>query len=258
MHLKVTDAARADRARFVQFLRACDPARFDRLVCLGDLFDFWFEYRHVIFSDCFEVLRAFAELRDAGVELHLVCGNHDFWAGRFLRDELDFHIYREPGLLPFGGRQAHLAHGDGVNPSDHGYRIYKRFARNPLVIGAFRLLHPDWAMGIARMVSHSSRTMLGVEDTSQGPEVGAIREYARGVLARGEAEIVLCGHTHARVVEAHPTPGGTGLYINPGAWLHHHEYMVWDGADFLPCIYREGAADTEANRAGPADAAGGE
>lgn len=256
VHLKVTDAARAERAAFVAFLRGCAPDRFERLVCLGDLFDFWFEYRHAVFSDCFEVLRAFAELRDAGLELHLVCGNHDFWAGRFLRDELGFHIHREPVALPFGARCAHLAHGDGVNPRDYGYRIYKRFARNPLVIGAFRLLHPDWAMGIARLVSHSSRSMLEVEDTSAGPEAEAIREYARGVLARGEADMVLCGHAHARFLEEHPTPRGAGLYINPGAWLDRHEYMLWDGADFLPCVYRGGMVDDAANlaeQAGPGE-----
>jgi UDP-2,3-diacylglucosamine hydrolase len=232
VHLKVTDGARAHREEFVGFLRGIDPAEFDRIICLGDLFDFWFEYRHVIFSGYFEVLRAFAELRDAGVELHLVCGNHDFWAGRFLRDELGFQIHPSSATLPFGSQRAHFIHGDGINPEDWRYRAYKRVARHPAVIWAFRQLHPDWAMALAQGVSHGSRTFLATPDPFTGPESTSLRAYARGVLERGEADAVFCGHAHAPVQEAYPTPTGIGCYINTGDWLQHRSHVVWDGTEF--------------------------
>jgi UDP-2,3-diacylglucosamine hydrolase len=232
VHLKVTDADRPVRDAFIAFLRSCSPDEYDRILCLGDLFDFWFEYRHAIFSDCFDVLRAFADLRDQGIELHLVCGNHDFWAGRFLRDELKFHLHPGSTRMDFAGRSALLVHGDGVNKKDYGYRIYKRIARNPLVVWAFRQLHPDWAMDLARFVSHGSRTLTRKENPAEGSEAKALRAYAQGILARGEADIVLCGHAHAVALEEHPTPSGTGLYINPGDWHNDRTYVVWDGETF--------------------------
>jgi len=241
VHLKVTPGDLPRQLEFAAFLRQFRPPEFQRVICLGDLFDFWFEYRHVIFSGYFEVLRAFAELRDAGVELHLVCGNHDFWAGRFLREQLGFHIHQQAVVLPFGTRRVYLLHGDGVNPTDRGYRIYKRFARNPLVIGAFRLLHPDWAMRLAQGVSHGSRSMLQEANPAEGAEALALQDHAREILARGEADVVMCGHAHAPVEARFPTPKGEGVYFNTGDWLHHRTHVVWDGEEFVlfrakPCL----------------------
>lgn len=229
VHLKTTVADQPHQKAFLDFLRNIDPEVFDRVICLGDLFDFWFEYSHAVFSGYFPILRAFAGLRDAGVELHLVCGNHDFWAGRFLETELGFNIHRTSVVLPFGEKRAHLVHGDGLNPRDKAYRLYKRFARNPLAIHAFRLIHPDWAMALARLASSHSRRLTHVADTAQGPEAQALKAYAREVLGRGEAEVVLCGHAHAPVREEFPMPNGMGLYLNTGDWLIHRSHVVWDG-----------------------------
>jgi len=232
VHLKAIPDDQPRHREFIEFLHRFSPDEFECVICLGDLFDFWFEYRSVIFSDFFGVLRAFAELRDAGVELHLICGNHDFWAGRFLRDELGFHIHPNIMEHQFGDHRARLVHGDGINPEDWRYRAYKRVARNPLVVGAFRCIHPDWAMGIARGVSHGSRTLLGTKDPYTGPEATSLRRYAAGVLERGEADVVLCGHAHAPSVEHLETDTGTGLYINTGDWLDHRSHTIWDGEQF--------------------------
>lgn len=232
IHLKSIDSDRNRQKEFSDFLRNLPTSEYDRVICLGDLFDFWFEYKYVIFSEFFDVLHSFALLRDAGIALHLVCGNHDFWAGRFLHGELGFTIHPEGCVLSFGERQALLRHGDGLNPSDRAYRAYKRFAQNRWVVGAFRLIHPDLAMMIARGVSHSSRSLLGVANPEEGAEAKALRTYAQGVLSRGEADIVLCGHAHAPVIETHPSPRGEGLYINTGDWVTHRTHVVWDGQDF--------------------------
>lgn len=239
VHLKAVPEDRERQREFIAFLRGFSPDEFDTFICLGDLFDFWFEYRSVIFSDFFEVLRAFADFRDAGVALHLVCGNHDFWAGRFLHHDLGFHIHPNIMEHPFGPYRGRLVHGDGINPEDWRYRAYKRFARNPLVVGAFRCIHPDWAMGIARAVSHGSRTFLGTEDPANGPEAQALRRYASGVIERNEADVVLCGHAHAPVLETIPCGYGTGIYINTGDWLDHRSHTVWDGAAFTQFVQGE-------------------
>jgi len=231
VHLDVGDGGRERRTDFVAFLRNLDPA-VARLIILGDLFDFWFEYEHVIFSGYFEVLRALAELRDRGVELHLVCGNHDFWAGRFLSQDLRFSVYRDPVLMDFGARRVLFVHGDGLNKRDWGYRVYKRIARARPVIWVFRRLHPDRAMGIARWVSRNSRRMSEVKDPAKGSEARALRAFAQETLRRGEADVIICGHAHAPAYEEFPAPSGTGLYINCGDWMYHRAYVEWDGSTF--------------------------
>lgn len=232
VHLNVAADGRERMAEFVRFLRTIDPATTERIIILGDLFDFWFEYRHVIYSGYFDVLRAFADLRDAGVAFYFVCGNHDFWAGRFLRDRLGFSIHPDRLTLSFGDRRVLFVHGDGINPRDVGYRIYKRIARARLVIALFRLLHPDWAMALAQGVSRGSRHLTQSRDLSRGSEVQPLRDFAHRALAAGEADVVMCGHCHYPVQEEYPGPRGTGLYINTGDWLYHQSYVVWDGSAF--------------------------
>jgi len=232
VHLDVPPHNQERMDVFIGFLRSLDTSRVTRIVLLGDLFDFWFEYKHVVFSGYFDVLRAFAELRDLGVTFDLVGGNHDFWAGRFLEHRLAFTIHRRPVLMDFGGRRVLLCHGDGLNPRDVGYRVYKWIARTRLVIGAFRLIHPDWAMALARLVSRGSRELSRVADPTKGAEAAALRTYARRVLAEGTADVVMCGHAHSPAMEEYPAPCGKGLYINTGDWLYHRSYVEWDGTDF--------------------------
>ena len=257
VHLAVHEAGQPTMERFIAFLRQLEPSEISRLIILGDLFDFWFEYRHVVFSGYFDVLRALADLRDGGVEMHFICGNHDFWAGRFLREELAFTIHDGAAHLPFGGRRVMLVHGDGLNPRDWSYRLYKRIARLRIVVGAFRLIHPDWAMKLAQWVSHGSRK-LHADDLRTGAEIKPLQDFARRALAEGRADVVMCGHSHHPTFETHPTPEGTGVYINTGDWLEHESYVEWDGEDFrlllwgdppeeIPC--REGGGpEDEASR----------
>jgi UDP-2,3-diacylglucosamine hydrolase len=231
VHLNVAEDGRDLMGDLAAFLRRIDPGETERIVILGDLFDFWFEYKHVIFSGYFDVLRAFADLADAGVEIDFVIGNHDFWAGRFLTQHLRFKIH-EQLTLELGGRRVLFVHGDGINPRDVGYRIYKRIARARIVVRLFGLIHPDWAMGIAQGVARGSRRLKRVDDLSKGAEVKPLQEYAKRALREGKADVVMCGHSHYPVREEHPTPNGTGLYINTGDWLFHKSYVVWDGEDF--------------------------
>jgi UDP-2,3-diacylglucosamine hydrolase len=231
-HLNVAPDGRETMADLVAFLRALDPTAHERIIILGDLFDFWFEYRHVIFSGYFDVLRAFADLRDAGVAFDFFCGNHDFWVGRFLEEDLGFTVYRAPTVLTIGTRRVLFAHGDGVNPRDRGYRVYKRFARFPLIVGLFRLLHPDWAMWLAQRVARGSRNMNQARNLSAGPEVGPLEDFARETLAEGRADVVLCGHSHYPTEKTFPTPKGDGLYINTGDWMLHRSYVEWEDGRF--------------------------
>jgi UDP-2,3-diacylglucosamine hydrolase len=232
VHLQTTPQGEATLNDFTAFLRQIDPAEIGRVVVLGDLFDFWFEYKHVIFSDYFEVLRAFRDLSEQGVELHLICGNHDFWAGRFLEKFLAFQIHPDSYACDMGGKRVLFVHGDGVNPDDVKYRIYKRIARSHAAVWAFSLLHPDWAMALARRISHGSRTLLKPDDPAEGREVAPIEKFAVGILQANEADVVVCGHTHYPVMKPVERTGDDGLYINTGDWLSHRTYLDWDGETF--------------------------
>ncbi len=229
VHLKVGPANREHLAEFVRFLRSIDPNEIHRVIIVGDLFDFWFEYRHAVFSGYFDVLRALGDLREAGVEFHLICGNHDLWAGRFLRDHLGFQIHRQEFVCRLGERTALFVHGDGVNPADRGYRAYKRFAQFGPVVWLFGLLHPDWAMAVAQRFSRASRNRQDVSGAARQAEVRAASEFARDVIESGRAEIVVCGHTHVAAHEEMPAPRGKGVYINTGGWLEDRAYWISDG-----------------------------
>ncbi len=232
VHLEVGPSGEKTLKEFAEFLRQIDPDDFDCAIILGDLFDFWFEYRHVIFSAYFDVLRAFADLHERGMAFHLVCGNHDFWAGKFLEQHLGFEIHRDRYACVLGDKRVLFVHGDGTNPSDYGYRAFKYVARAAWAVRLFRILHPDWAMALAQRVSHSSRRLLSPDEPRESREVEAMRKFAEKLLADGEADVVLCGHTHHPVEEEFPTPHGKGTYINTGDWMHHRTYLEWDGQGF--------------------------
>lgn len=232
VHLEVGPSGEKTLREFTEFLRQIDPEEFECTVILGDLFDFWFEYKHVVFSAYFDVLRAFADLHERGMAFHLICGNHDFWAGKFLEQHLGFTIHHDSYACVLGDKRVLFVHGDGTNPSDYGYRAFKYIARAPWAARLFRILHPDWAMGLAQRVSHSSRRLLSPDDPSDSSEVAAMRKFAEGLLAAGDADVVFCGHTHHPVEEEFPTPNGMGLYINTGDWMHRRTYLEWDGQEF--------------------------
>lgn len=233
VHLDVTSKGQENLDEFVVFLREIDVEQFNRLILLGDLFDFWFEYRHAIFSGYFDVLRALVDLRDQGVELHLVCGNHDFWAGRFLESHIRMHVHHNEFRCTSGMQRALFVHGDGIDQRDYGYRLFKFIARSRLAVGLFRLIHPDWAMAIARFVSSTSRTAQDNTKPGNDRAAHAIECFAREVLEAGDADAVLCGHSHHATRSDYKTPGGTGVYINAGAWKRHRDYVEWDGEAFM-------------------------
>jgi UDP-2,3-diacylglucosamine hydrolase len=244
VHLNVAADGKQTRDDFEAFLNAIDPVETRRVVLLGDLFDFWFEYRHVIFSGYFEILAAIHRLARAGVEFHFLCGNHDFWAGRFLRDHLGFHVHDQV-TLDFDGKQVLFIHGDGIRHDDYSYRIYKRIARFAPVVGLFWLIHPDLAMGIAQLVSRGSRKLHTGKDPAKGREVEPLRQFARDTIQRGEADVVVCGHSHYAEMVDFATEGGSGLYINTGDFLWRRKYVVWDGETFEHKTWGEAPASSE-------------
>ncbi|MDQ7797713.1 MAG: UDP-2,3-diacylglucosamine diphosphatase [Candidatus Edwardsbacteria bacterium] len=191
----------------------------DRLFILGDLFDFWFEYRSVIQKEHLEILGRFKDLRSRGVAVDLLVGNHDFWIGDFLSRELGITVHRQSLALESGGKKMFLAHGDGLGKGDLGYKILKVVLRNPFTIWLYRLLHPDLAIPFAKWFSQVSRNHL-TRDMHLDP--GPMLEVAREKFAQG-FDFVLLGHTHLPTV--HEENGK--IYINLGDFIASFSYAVF-------------------------------
>jgi UDP-2,3-diacylglucosamine hydrolase len=202
--------------RLVAFLRHV-PTQAKSLIINGDLFDFWFEWRTVIPRDHFRTLAALADLRDAGIDILMVAGNHDCWGGEILRRDVGvtYHVGRWAGRI--AGWNAVVDHGDGLRPvEDRRYRALRRVLRNRVAIGAMRLLHPDLGTWLATRSSDASRTHRA-RDGGAG-----LRAIAAQQLTRADApELLVFGHSHVATLER----AGAGVYANAGSWLEAPTFL---------------------------------
>jgi UDP-2,3-diacylglucosamine hydrolase len=213
--------ASTERA-FREFLAHLSGRTRDLLIN-GDLFDFWFEYRSVIQARHYRVLAALADLRDAGVRIRFLGGNHDAWGGRFLREEVGIELLQEGQVIRLAGRSALVVHGDGVGAGDLGYRILRRVIRSPVSVRLFRTLHPDLGSRIAAFVS-TTEGKHGTPDRANPARAEALRNWAMAALDRNpELDMVLAGHTHTPAVDQ-VRPGR--YYVNTGDWINHFTFLV--------------------------------
>ncbi|UCD58974.1 MAG: UDP-2,3-diacylglucosamine diphosphatase [Candidatus Hydrogenedentota bacterium] len=197
----------------IEFIKSLSPERVSALYMLGDVFDFWFEYESVILSPCFRVLTALSKAVESGVEVHLIVGNHDFWAGDFLKETIGLKVHYGPIEINLDGLRIYMCHGDGLNPHDRGYRIFKAIIRSKAIIWVARRIHPDCLMRIARRVSKFSREGSSVAGKLR--EDDGIRTFALKKLQEG-FDIVIAGHSHHPHDETHSIDGATKRYYNVG------------------------------------------
>ena len=217
-HLGSADAR--DEAAFHEFLEAV-PQLGTRLLIMGDLFDFWFEYLHVIPRRPFKTLAEIAILRDKGMVIEMFGGNHDRWGGSFWTRDLGVPFYSDGSAMTLAGRRAWVHHGDGLSEHSLGGRLLHRLTRSPFMQGLFRALHPDFSFKLVGRLSGSLR------DTTPDYLNGAAEaqeRYARDVLAkRPELQLVVLAHTHRqRLVEVQPGR----FYLNAGQWMVDRHYAV--------------------------------
>lgn len=191
------------------------------LCIVGDLFDFWFEYKRVLPRGYHRILSELEALKGAGIEIDYLAGNHDFALGSFFSDDLGIAIHPDMLIRTWNDVRVYLYHGDGLAEKDGGYRLLKRVLRNRLSRFLFRWIHPDIGFALARLVSHTSRDYSS--NKSYGKIDGQRAEAER--LIRDGVKVVVMGHRHTPVLERI----GSGIYLNPGDWLRHYTYAVFDG-----------------------------
>ena len=216
----------------LHFLRSLQ-GRAASLVINGDLFDFWFEWRHVVPRRGVRTLAALADLRDSGTEVLWIAGNHDCWGGPVLRDDFGLTYHVGPWTGEIGGWRARVEHGDGLRPvEDRKYRRLRTVLRHPLSVRMFRLLHPDLGTRLASGSSHASRTHRA-RDGGAGLRAAAMYNLNEDPAL----ELLVYGHSHVATLER--APGG-GVYANAGSWLdaptflrltpQRVELLRWDGS----------------------------
>jgi len=193
-HDEATERVKIDR--FISFM--ANPERDDSSVWfLGDLFDFWLEYRHVIPRVSIRVLAAIRAFVDRGGEFHLLIGNHDCWTRDFFSAELGATIHRADVELERGGKNILLTHGDGKARSDRGYRLLKKILRFRPGIWLFRLLPVDWAFGLAGHSSGASRRLTSGRENRFEAEY---HKFAEAKLTAGHHAVIM-GHLHKPILE---------------------------------------------------------
>ncbi len=205
----------------------------DRLFIVGDLFDFWFEYKTVIPKDFIRILSCLRELTEQGIRVDYIAGNHDFWAGDFFQNELGLYFHPEPLRERIGDKTFYIIHGDGLKKSDSGYRFLKRVFRKKINIFLYRWLHPDIGVPFAKWCSGSSRNYTSNKD------FGDEREYIDFAenLFRNGVDHVIMGHTH-RPCE-HATENGKSL-VNLGDWIEHNTYARFHNNALTIHTYQSG------------------
>jgi UDP-2,3-diacylglucosamine hydrolase len=186
----------------------------DRLVILGDLFDFWFEYKHAIPKEHTDVLLMLKELSRDGVRVDYVSGNHDFWMDDYFQTQIGLTMHRDSLEIEYAGRRIFMTHGDGLAKADRGYRFLKRVL--------YRKLPPDWAIPLAKWVSGSSRHYTSRRDHTFAPDY---ERFAEAKIGEGY-QAVFIGHLHIPVRKQFER----GVYINTGDFIHHFSYGRVDGS----------------------------
>jgi UDP-2,3-diacylglucosamine hydrolase len=200
----------------------------DTLFLLGDMFDFWYEYRDVVPKGYTRILGKLAELTDRGIPVHFFVGNHDMWMKGYFERELNIPVYHEPKVFELRGKRFLIGHGDGLGPGDKGYKFIKKIFRNPICQALFGTLHPYVGIGLANYFSRKSRESTGQlhERVFLGEDKEWILIYCKEVLAREHFDYFVFGHRHLPI----DWPlSSTSRYINTGDWIRYDSYAMFDG-----------------------------
>lgn len=221
----------AERERqVVRWLRqVADDA--EAVYLVGDVFEFWFEYRTVVPRGYTRLLGTLADLRDAGVAVYAFTGNHDLWMFGYFEEELGIPVYRQPIERDIQGRRFFIGHGDGLGPGDLGYKRMKKVFVHPLSQWLYGWLHPNWGVGLARFFSQKSRAATSTTERAWlGDQQEWLLQYCERKLSQGTVpDFFVFGHRHLPIDWR--LSNGHSRYLNLGEWMYHNSYGVFDGTE---------------------------
>jgi UDP-2,3-diacylglucosamine hydrolase len=196
---------------------------------LGDMFDYWFEYRHVVPRGFVRFLGKLAELSDSGVEVHLFIGNHDIWMFDYLPREIGAVVHRGPETIDLLGKRFFLAHGDEVGKRPAAFRILQTLFHNRICQRLYAAIHPRWTFAFARWWSYRSRVSGMDEQTplSQDGKIAALVDFAKAYLQQHpDIDFFIFGHRH---VLLDMNLNASSRLLLAGDWMQHFSWIEWDG-----------------------------
>lgn len=194
---------------------------------VGDIFDFWYEYKNVVPKGYVRLLGKLAELTDNNLPIYFFVGNHDMWMKNYFQQELNIPVYFEPKEFEWNNKKFFIGHGDGLGPEDHGYKFIKKIFRNKLCQWLFGQLHPTLGLGFANYFSKKSREKTGLSDEQFLGEKGEwLIIYCKEILQKKQFDYFIFGHRHYPIdFELN----NKSRYINLGDWIRNFTYATFDG-----------------------------
>lgn len=238
-HLGAPTSA-ASKPREQKFVAWLDEIKHDAaaIFLLGDLFDFWFEYKTVVPKGFTRTLGKLAEISDSGIPIHYFVGNHDLWMNGYFEEELGIPVYHEPQEFTFSSvasttlshQTIFIGHGDGLGPNDKGYKRMKKVFTNPFFQWLFKWVHPDIGVKIGQYMSVKNKMISGDDDAKfLGEENEWLVLYAKRKLEDQHRDFFVFGHRH---LPLEIDLNETSKYINLGDWIQYYTYGVFDGEIF--------------------------
>ncbi len=197
---------------------------------LGDMFDFWFEYKNVVPKGFVRLLGKLSELADANIPIHFFVGNHDMWMGDYFEKELNIEVYHQPQIFERFNKKLFIGHGDGLGPADKGYKFLKKIFRNKICQSLFGMMHPYLGINIANYFSKKSRQKTGSSnEIFLGNDNEWLVHYCNKKLENSHYDYFVFGHRHLPLqIEL----SKNSTYINLGDWITHFTYAVLDTQQF--------------------------
>lgn len=234
------ETSRAREKRIISWLNEIQKDAAS-LYLVGDVFDFWFEYKHAVPKGSVRLLGKLAEFVDAGIPVHLFGGNHDMWMFSYLQEEIGVQVHFDEYQFQINLKKFYVAHGDGLGPGDNGFKFMKFFFRNPVFQWLFARLHPNFGIGVAAYSSRSSRNMNAEEDRLYvGPEKERLWHYVKEIHPTTQADYYFFGHRHLPLKYRidHAT------YINLGEWLNYETFVRFDGENAELMTWKQNSFET--------------
>jgi len=226
VHLGLFPKEKSDlrEKHFVEWLDTI-KADAEALFLVGDIFDFWYEYRKVVPKGFIRFLGKLAEITDSGIPVHFFAGNHDIWLNDYLSKEAGVILHMEPFITSINRKTFYIAHGDGLGPGDYSYKILRKIFTSPTMQFLFSKIHPNIAFDFGHWWSKQSRYSKGLFDDFLGTDKEFLILYALEILKKQPVDFFIFGHRHIPMeIEM-----GNSQFVNLGEWISAYTYASFDG-----------------------------
>lgn len=207
----------------------------EAIFLLGDLFDFWFEYKTVVPKGFVRILGKLAEIKDSGIPIYFFVGNHDLWMVDYFEKELNIPVYHKPQVFKINQKTVFIGHGDGLGPHDKGYKRMKKVFTFPMFKFMFKWLHPDIGVRIGQYMSVKNKMISGDDDAKfLGEDKEWLVQYCKRKLETKHYDYFVFGHRHLPLEidvskkASEEIPQEKSMYINTGDWVKYFTYAVFE------------------------------